>query len=989
MDRQKARILSSIGTVLHGYRRCDMSKKDILTGMVIEDQEGGGGASSWRELTGKPFNTIGNGLEVVEGELQTTGGGSGKQNAYASITKIHDYAHQAIYTDIDYKKAYAFFERMKPATNVMADDYKPTSKLESPIGSCDAFYFMGMVARFYDWNFNNQESIVVKTPAMNGRYSVIGTGYNAELTKEVVESGEYHENFDYLPFELVDGINQHGLFISMLVVPNDKGITTGTTPSGSVEAEISTLMLPRYMLDNAFDVSDVMRQLERHVSVYNVMPLIQMGYEIHYYVADAYGMHGVIEFVGNEPVFTRTEIATNFYIDGVVFNDDGTVYTPETQDSEHDAVHTNQITEYGSGLERYNLILNSLKTISEETDLLTLLNNLMYTNAYKKATSPYWYTEFVGGDYKANTPAATYDEPGGIVERAIAEFGRRSRDTGTTWQTVHGGLYDVQNRRMYLAFQEDMTETFEFGFDYYTADEIDSMIHDIGEGNVKFNQYQELSTQEFNQVMQNLKLGARIDEYFDVVNVLERLNEDIAPIDLTYTIPKVSIKPFSGSKEYEVILSFNELGSINVHGYYKSDTLLALEGEFDGMYFENLEYNGSDIVISFKTDRSDLPNLTDITLNELTQHRSVTPIDSELIPQDSSKQDREDYGLATVDKTIVGAVNEVNERVDNISPTGRFLSYWNAATGMPETNPSTIPFEYQSGDWFSISVVASEGNDNYAPTPNEYDGTPSTVQEKNAIEKGDVYRYDGTSWSWEHTATRDVQFRDILGSPFDNTALNNAFALKEDILNKSNVVNNSTDEYLSGAAMLQYIVAGNNGLAQSISDADTARATGFYTCYQATHLPSVSNWGALFVIQGSNKGASRETIQIFIPYQRRYSIWYRTWDNSTDWSDWKEIALAGNSVNKTTEAYKLYGTDASGNPTTYTVAWYLDSNIIPMRDNGGALRVGTPTMDTHAISRAYAEEHFQGILTEVAGYNPNASQVLKNINGTLQWVDEV
>lgn len=601
--------------------------------------------------------------EGNETEFPYGGGGSGKKNAYTSIAKVREYVHEAIYTDIDYKGAYSFFERMKPAVNVMADDYKPVPSLEKPIGACDAFYFMGMVARMYDWGFNNQESIVVKTPAMYGRNAVIGTAYNSELTKEVVESGEYNEKFNYLPFELVDGINEHGLMVAMLVVPNDYGITTGTSPE-EVEAEVSMLMLPRYLLDNARDIDDAMYLLQRKVSVYNVMPLIQMGYEIHYYVADPY-QFGIIEFINNTPVYTRTEIATNFYINGVQFNDDGTVYTPATQDDKHDAIQTNLITEFGSGLERYNLINNSLKTVKEESDVITLLMNLMYTNAYKRTTDPYWYTEFVGGKYKVNTPAEIYEEEDGIVERAIAEYGRRSRDTGTTWQTVHGGLYDCKRKCMYLAFQEDMTETYQFSFDYYTARQVDNMVGDIGYGNVKFSQYQELGNQEFNQVMQNLKLGAHIDEYFEVQNLYRNDEIDISEENHQYVIPRVNELSFNGDKQYEVLLSFGSHGIINLEGHAKGENTLALVGEIMGLNFSRLDYANTDVIISFDTEEKVIPNLTGITINELTLRRDVTPINGELIPEDENKQNAEDERLLTNDKTVIGAINEIYGMLTN------------------------------------------------------------------------------------------------------------------------------------------------------------------------------------------------------------------------------------------------------------------------------------------------------------------------------------
>lgn len=578
--------------------------------------------------------------DSLDNETEIPIGGSGKQNSYASITPIHEYAHQAVYTDIDYKGAYEFFKQMKPNT-YSKYSYKPKKPLDSPIGGCSAFYALGIMGRLYDWGFNEQESIEVITPAMNGRKAVVGTGYNREITKALVESGAYNKSFDYIPFELVDGYNEDGFAIAMLVVPNDINTTTGTTPSGKVEAEVSTIMLPRYLLDRCSTIEEAMNTLQTKVSVYNVMPLIMMGYEVHFFVADATGNHGVIEFINNEPIFHYANAATNFYIHGVNFNEDGTVYTPATQDAEHDAKNTNLITDYGSGLERYNLIINTLREAKGPEVIEQLLYDLKFTKAYDRKTTPFRYTEFVGGDYKVNTPAATYDADGGIVDRAIAEFERRDRATGTTWQTVHGGLIDLEAKKSYLVFQEDITNVYEFGLDYYTARQVDGLIGSLKYGNLKYNEAQDLVDSEFNQVMENLKLGARIDSHGTMETLYDAQGIDIVFDGKSFIIPNASVRAFNSEKVYEVPLTFGGLGTVIVDGKYKSDTYLVLKADLQGVYFQSLEVVGTDIVISVKTDLTEIPHLTGASINELTIEKEYTPIAQQFIPHDSTKEDVE------------------------------------------------------------------------------------------------------------------------------------------------------------------------------------------------------------------------------------------------------------------------------------------------------------------------------------------------------------
>lgn len=50
---------------------------------------------------------------------------------------------------------------------------------------------------------------------------------------------------------------------------------------------------------------------------------------------------------------------------------------------------------------------------------------------------------------------------------------------------------------------------------------------------------------------------------------------------------------------------------------------------------------------------------------------------------------------------------ELQEEIEVLQGRGRFLSLWNCATGLPETNPQSSPYEYTSGDYYVVGNVAS------------------------------------------------------------------------------------------------------------------------------------------------------------------------------------------------------------------------------------------------------------------------------------------
>lgn len=79
-----------------------------------------------------------------------------------------------------------------------------------------------------------------------------------------------------------------------------------------------------------------------------------------------------------------------------------------------------------------------------------------------------------------------------------------------------------------------------------------------------------------------------------------------------------------------------------------------------------------------------------------------------------------------------------------VSGIGRFLSGWNATTGLPVTNPGELPYTYTTGDYYIVSAVDSTTN--YKPNGSTYDGTASTTVETGNVQVNDFYFYDGTQW---------------------------------------------------------------------------------------------------------------------------------------------------------------------------------------------------------------------------------------------------
>ena len=91
-------------------------------------------------------------------------------------------------------------------------------------------------------------------------------------------------------------------------------------------------------------------------------------------------------------------------------------------------------------------------------------------------------------------------------------------------------------------------------------------------------------------------------------------------------------------------------------------------------------------------------------------------------------------------------ISNLQDEVDNLKARGRFLSIWNSQTGLPTTNPDSLPYDYNTGDYFIVGEVTPNVT-HYQPSGTQYTGSASTTIETREISVDDVYYFDGTSWS--------------------------------------------------------------------------------------------------------------------------------------------------------------------------------------------------------------------------------------------------
>lgn len=345
------------------------------------------------------------------------------------------YLCMAEYAALDYDYAYEYFEQYD---------------IPVPDGACSAVYNNNIMGRNLDWFYSEMVDCIIRTGDTLGV-----AGANTKFTRDFVESREYNELYRILPFYLQDGINSAGLCCATLVTPNIVGCSV---PLDSVKESVNSIMLVRYILDKFNSLNEAIDYLKYYVKIIFHPRLCEMGYNQHWILSqnndcviievNETGELKTINYAG------KTCAVTNFHLNGVELNTDGTVYTPTTQTSTEDAITTNHVKTYGSGLERFNLIQTSPSNTID--DMKTLIKELRYSKIYDINTE--WYTDFVDEkeELTCNTSKEIYMN---IVERYSRIYPMRSRTQGSAgfgfWNTNHSSIYDLSNKKLIVCSQED------------------------------------------------------------------------------------------------------------------------------------------------------------------------------------------------------------------------------------------------------------------------------------------------------------------------------------------------------------------------------------------------------------------------------------------------------------------------------------------------------------------------------------------------------
>lgn len=369
---------------------------------------------------------------------------------YDGLKKYEDHLYEISYDSIDY---------------TLTDKVFSEDGIQASAAGCSSVRNCNYYGRNLDWFFDDCVEVVVHTKAHNDRFATLGVvGAVSAINKTDIDSGKIKEKIDLIPFAVVDGINEKGVFINVNVVPcsdlehpNDV-----IMPTGEVETTINSGMMVRFVLDNFSSAEDAVKYLQEHVSIELNENLKNLDFETHWMLGDEYHTY-ILEMVDNKLVAVSTDktsdsnlagrpIMTNFYLTlpEVRFNAQGKL------EINHDGKpNKSGITPHGAGLERYNLAVDEYKESDTFLGMLKLMYDLNYSRTYNIYLENPWYSEYTDENTTNSSPIEDYVGK----DKLIANYRNRDRSDGTNgiWITTHTSIYDIASKQLYITVGEEMT----------------------------------------------------------------------------------------------------------------------------------------------------------------------------------------------------------------------------------------------------------------------------------------------------------------------------------------------------------------------------------------------------------------------------------------------------------------------------------------------------------------------------------------------------
>ena len=303
--------------------------------------------------------------------------------------------------------------------------------------ACSAVRNGNFYGRNFDYFISETADVVIHTTAKEGRHATLGLGRLGTLTGKDFEAGLSQEMLNVLPWGLLDGINDAGLFCNMNVVPVEDAGILHTSPNPGMP-EVNSVLLVRALLDNCANVDEAIAFVNSH----DVTGMNKGGFDLHFIIGDP-EKTVVLEYIDNKAVIKEQTIMTNFF------------------------VNRDELAPKSDGIERYEILKENYAEGGESMEgMWNLLKRVRYAHAYNPETKPFWKTEFLGSKYTIDTPVDTILANPNVQKnmadfKHFAETGEYTQEMGL-WFTEHNSTYDISSRKLWITMREDYDHIYKF-----------------------------------------------------------------------------------------------------------------------------------------------------------------------------------------------------------------------------------------------------------------------------------------------------------------------------------------------------------------------------------------------------------------------------------------------------------------------------------------------------------------------------------------------
>lgn len=267
------------------------------------------------------------------------------------------------------------------------------------LGGCSSFVKDGKLYRYFDWYYSELASFHVYCPGFEGIAFLNGLT-NTEVSSKLIGQ---------LPYHVVDGINDNGIMVSAHVLFNDwdwHGTANGIPLTRFVYHVLKNVTS---MATLATELSEILPEL------CTTAEMDAAEYLAQFIVTDGITTCAILPPESSSGTYQIVDISENPKLTNFRWVNRETVTRSDAD-----------LQTRPTGIERWNMIPASS------------LGVLRFTVAYEEPTR---LSEFIGEN--GTTKESTDEELEAIYDIAHEEYLTRTREAGTTWQTMHSIVYSA------------------------------------------------------------------------------------------------------------------------------------------------------------------------------------------------------------------------------------------------------------------------------------------------------------------------------------------------------------------------------------------------------------------------------------------------------------------------------------------------------------------------------------------------------------------